>query len=319
LHSGSVAVTGAAGFIGSRLASRLAAAGQAVVAVDNLSRGRWETLRDRLPAGSPLVEKTLDLASASLEQLTELLRGVGTLVHLAAEKHNNARDAPEQVLAVNIAGTHRLFEAAGRAGVARVIFSSSLYACGRLRGPDLTEDEAPVPATVYGASKLAGEALLRAAAQRHGYASASLRFFFVYGPGQARGTGYPSVIVRSMARILQGQPPVINGDGEQMLDYVHVEDVVRAVVAVMNGRAPNDALINIGSGQGRRIRDVIHDGMAVTGRPVSPIHGAADWTAGTRRVAATQRALEQLGWRAEIPFEQGLRDMWSEMQEQSPA
>jgi UDP-glucose 4-epimerase len=319
LHAGPVAVTGAAGFIGSRLASHLAAAGQSVVAIDNLSRGRWETLRALSPASSPLAEKTLDLASAPLDELTALLRGVGTLVHLAAEKHHNALDAPERVLAVNVAGTHRLFEAAGRAGVARVIFSSSLYACGRMRGPDLTEYEAPAPATVYGASKLAGEALLRAAAQRHGYATASLRFFFVYGPGQAQGTGYPSVIVRSMARILQGQPPVVHGDGEQMLDYVHVQDVVRAVVAAMNGRAPNDALINIGSGQGRRIRDLVLDVIAATGRPVSPIPGPADWTAGTRRVAATKRALEQLGWRAEIPFEQGLREMWSEMQERGPA
>jgi UDP-glucose 4-epimerase len=128
-----------------------------------------------------------------------LLEGVQVLFHLAAEKHNNSLDHPERVLAVNAVGTHRLFEAAGKAGTARVVFSSSLYACGRLFGGDLREDEPPVPATVYGATKLAGEALLRAAAGRYGFHHASLRFFFVYGPGQAEGTGYPSVIVRRLA------------------------------------------------------------------------------------------------------------------------
>jgi UDP-glucose 4-epimerase len=108
-------------------------------------------------------------------------------------------------------------------------------------------------------------------------------------------------------------PPIIHGDGEQILDYVHVDDVIRALLLAAEGRAPDGAVVNIGSGHGICIADLIRQVIAVSGTGLAPVHGPADWTAGTRRVAATTRAAELLGWRAEIPFEEGLRQMWAEI------
>jgi UDP-glucose 4-epimerase len=307
-----VVVTGAAGFIGSHVAARLSAEGAEVVAIDDLSRGHWKSLHDRadqLGAKHP-TEITIDLSKPSREEFVSMMNGASALIHLAAEKYNNSADAPDRVLDVNVAGTQRLFDAAGIAKVPNVVFSSSLYACGRLKGEDLTEDEPPIPITVYGASKLSGEALLRAAAARYGFRHSSLRFFFVFGPGQAEGTGYPSVLVRSMHRILNGEPPIINGDGKQALDYIFIDDVVRAVLMGAESRFENGALLNIGTGRSIEIAYLIDTVIKATGTKLKPIDGAADWTAGTRRVARTSKAAAS-GWKAETSFEDGVTKMWN--------
>jgi UDP-glucose 4-epimerase len=304
-------VTGGAGFIGSHLINKLCALGcEKIVALDNLSYGTWSNL-DACDTNS-LTCVTADLADLSIEQMAGLLRGCNVLLHFAAEKHNNAIGSPQRVIDVNISATARLFAAAGIAGVRKVIFASSLYAYGRMNGAAMREDEPPVPCTVYGVSKLAGEGLLREAAQRYGFDGQSFRIFFVYGPRQLSGAGYPSVIVRNFRRILSGEPPLICGDGNQVLDYTFVEDVVEAVIqAAICSTGHN--ILNMGSGTGISIQDLTAMMLKVSGSSLRPVFGPADWTAGTSRVSDAGLIRDALGWRSKTGLQDGLTAVWNWM------
>lgn len=199
----------------------------------------------------------------------------------------------------NALGTAQLVEACTRTGVAKVVFASSLYAYGRLHGGPFDEEEIPAPRTVYGQSKRFGEelvALVRAT---------TLRYMFVYGPGQAPKHGYPSVIVRSFVRMLAGAPPIVHGDGTQVLDYVFVDDAVdatiRALAPVGDGR-----VYNVGSGVGISIGGLIAEMRTIAGFAGEAEAAPPDATAGTRRVARVDRIRRELGWAPETSLAAGL-------------
>jgi UDP-glucose 4-epimerase len=297
-------VTGGAGFIGSHLVDALLARGaRRVTVVDSmrfanehhagLPRDRVEVVR-------------FNLGTDPLERLELQLKGVDLLFHLAAEKHNQSLASPEQLLAANVTGTYALFDAAGRAGVRKLVFSSSLYAYGRVAGPPLVESELSPPWSLYGISKLTGEHLAGHARRQHGLRAVSLRYFFTYGPRQFPGTGYKSVIVSNFERLRRGEAPLILGDGQQALDYVFVDDVVDATIRAMESDLDGEVL-NIGSGEPTTINALTREMIEVSGRQVTPVHGAADWTAGSSRVAHPAKAHRLLGWQATTSLREGLR------------
>ena len=301
------AVTGAAGFIGSHLAHRLIEGGAAsVVVIDSLQYGT----KANIPASDRITFHQADLAELSVEQSQAMLAGCDVLLHFAAEKHNNSVDSPQRVIDANISGTYRLFEAAGRAGLAKVVFASSLYAYGRMAGRPMTEADIPEPATVYGMSKLSGEALLREAGRRFGFDHTTLRLFFTYGTRQYTGLGYPSVIVRNFERILAGQPPRINGNGEQVLDYINVADVVDAVLGVA-GRRLEHSVFNVGSGLSTSINHLTEVMLEVSGSGLRPVHVEADWTEGTCRVGDASLLRAALGWQPQVDLHTGLGEVWT--------
>lgn len=298
-------VTGGAGFIGSHLVEALLDRGaREVVVVDSLRYGDRSSLTGT-DARVRLCCHTL--GSDPIAALEPALRDVDGLFHLAAEKHNQSKDAPTRVLRANVEGSQEIFAATLAAGAGKIVFSSSLYAYGRMHGPAFREDELAVPSTVYGVSKLSGEQLLRCAARQHGCDWLALRYLFVYGPRQFAGMGYKSVIVKSFERILAGaEPPVVFGDGQQTLDYVFVDDVVDATITAMTHEASGEVL-NVGSGVGTRVIDLVDTIIELTGSSSSKVFGPADETHGSVRVGDVTRIAERLGWRASTSLEQGLR------------
>lgn len=300
-------VTGAAGFIGSHLCRALLARGAArIVALDHLGFGTWGRIDGYEPGR--LVQETRDLARMKPDDWAPLLEDADVLFHLAAEKHNNALDDPQRVLAVNVAATQELFAAAEKARVGKTVFTSSLYAHGRTKAPAMCESELPQPRTIYGISKLAGEHLLAAT----GLEATSLRLFFVYGPGQYAGKGYRSVIVSNFERILRGEAPTLRGDGEQALDYVYVADVVDALLqaAATPGRP---GPYNVGSGDAVTIKALTRTMLRVAGSDLAPVHVEADWTAGSCRFADVSRIAAALGWKPQVGLEAGLAKTWESM------
>jgi UDP-glucose 4-epimerase len=315
LSGARVVVTGGCGFIGSHLVRRLLAEGAGeVVAVDSLRYGRPEELA---PLGPRVRLLRHELGKEAAEALRPALEGARALFHFAAEKHHTSGTAGD-VLQTNVAGTAGLLEAARAAGVGKVVFASSVFAYGRMRGGPMREDEVARPATAYGMSKLLGERLLGHCQAAGGPAFAALRYFFVYGPRQYPGLGYKSVIVRNYERLLRGEPPTVFGDGRQGLDYVYVDDAVEAALRALK-QGTTGALYNVGSGTSITIVDLLDRMMRVAGRTLPKEYLPADETAGSNRVADVGRIRSELGWEPRVSLDEGLARTWRWMQESAAA
>jgi len=279
-----------------------------VVGIDNERSGDWSRV-------GPSCERVhRDLVDMDLDELTSVLSGCEVLFHLAAEKYNSSKSTPQKVYDVNVSATRRLFEAAARAGVRRVVFTSSLYAYGSMGPAPMKEVDLPLPRTDYGVSKVAGEHLLRVIEREHGLSWAVARLFFVYGPRQFAEGGYKSVIVTNFERLRRGEAPTIFGDGEQVLDYVYVDDVVDALVR-LSEEDRHGLLCNVGTGTGVTINSLTKSMLSVAGLERDPVQCPPDWTAGSARVGDVSRAKESLGWVAPTSLEDGLARVWRWMEE----
>jgi len=312
IQNGSFAVTGGCGFIGAVVVQQLLDQGaNRVLVLDSLKAGR----RERLPKSDRIVFVETTLGEASIEKLAELLHDVNGVFHLAAEKHRPSLDSPRQLVLTNVLGTRDVIEAARAVGIRKLVFSSSLYAYGRMAGPPMVETETCHPHTLYGTTKLAGENLVEAAERRGEFAAVCLRYFFVYGPRQYVGTGYKSVVVANFERLRRNEPPIIHGDGTQSLDYSHVNDIARATVLAMS-KEVTGRVINVGSGRALSVNELTEAMMHASGVRLPPVHDEADGTASTCRVANVGHAESLLGFRARVPLEAGLQSTWEWIREQ---
>lgn len=306
-------VTGGCGFIGSHLVAELVRRGAArIVVIDSLrygDRANLGALSDRVE----IVQHTLGLDPKAA--LAQAVQGARYLFHLAAEKHNQSKDDPERVYRSNIEGTHALYEVACDAGVKKVVFSSSLYAYGRVSGGPFVETEVPAPHTVYGITKLAGEHILRFFEKQRQIEHNALRYLFVYGPKQFAGMGYKSVIVKNFERLLAGERPTVYGDGRQALDYVYVDDIVDATLRAMEHDVSGE-VVNLGSGIATPVAALVELMIRVSEKNVEKLYEPPDWTAGSSRVANPEKAARVLGWRATTSLEDGLRRTYRWLAEQ---
>jgi UDP-glucose 4-epimerase len=301
-----IVVTGGCGFIGGHLVDHLLTiAGTTIIVIDDCKYGnylvenggeRYKCIRHRLGPESGPILKTI-------------LGQNDIIFHLAAEKLHQSQDDLTSLENSNIFGTSSILKAAATC-TSRVIMASSLYAHGRMTGPALREDDVPQPLTAYGKSKLEGEHLLSTYHQTSGLNGAALRFFFAYGPRQYCGTGYRSVIVKTFQRLAQGKRPTICGDGRQALDYIYIDDIIRALILAAESNLNGD-VVNIGSGYAVTILDLVQRMQKVAGTDYSPEFIEPDFTAGSCRFADTRRAKEKLDFTADTPLETGLKATWS--------
>lgn len=303
-------VTGAAGFIGGALCRRLENRGESILGVDSLRSGDWS----RVSSTVNRVER--DIAEITVDEWVQMLDGVETVFHLAAEKYNSSKSTPTRLISANVTATERLFRACAVAGVRRTVFTSSLYAYGSLGPAVMSEADRAEPITLYGASKLMGEGTLRAIDREVGLSWNVARLFFIYGPRQFADGGYKSVILVNFERLLRGDAPVVNGSGEQTLDYVFVEDCVDALISL--AISPIDRqVVNVSSGRGVSVNDLVAEMSLLHGFKGAPHYAEADWTDGTRRVGAPSLIEELFGWRSTTSIEQGLRHVHSWMSSDS--
>ena len=234
-------ITGGAGFIGSNIATELLSSGAEVVVLDNLSSGYRINL-DSLP-GIRFIEGDIRDASA----VEAAVAGAEVVFHLAASV-GNKRSIDEPIIdaEINVIGTLRVLEAARKAGVRKVVVSSSAGIFGELKTLPIREDHPVEPDSPYGASKLGAEKEALAYSKLYSMEVVCLRYFNVYGPRQ-RFDAYGNVIPIFVFKMLRGEGITIFGDGEQTRDFVNVRDVVQANIKAGMSRGVSGAF-NIGSG-----------------------------------------------------------------------
>ena len=312
-----VLVTGGAGFIGSHLCEALLARGARVRVLDDFSTGRWENLA-RIHSDIEVIEGGLESASA----VERAVAGVDSIAHLAARSSVvESIGARELYWRVNVEGTATLFAAAAAARARRVVFAASSSAYGD-RAPthdqahdqahDVPQDESmqPHPASPYAASKVEGERLVRALAQTGGVDAIALRFFNVYGLRQDPNSAYAAVIPRFMTRVAEGKPVTVFSDGLQTRDFVHVSDTARAVIAALDAKHVLGGVIaNVGTGQATTVTELVRLVGAVLGKPAMVEYQPAREGEVRHSVAATERAAQLIGFRANMSLESGLRTM----------
>jgi UDP-glucose 4-epimerase len=217
-------VTGGAGFIGSHLVEELLRMGASVRVLDNFSSGKRENLE--------AFHGDLEILEGDLrdeEAVKAAIRDVELVFHLAAFiSVPQSMVDPEECFAVNVAGTIKLLEAARRAGVHKIVLSSSTAVYGN---PDTfpTGEEAPQrPLSPYALSKQVNELYARLYTQTFNLPVTALRYFNVYGPRQRPDSDYAAAISIFTRRLVNGEPITIFGDGKQSRDFIFVKDVVRA-------------------------------------------------------------------------------------------
>jgi UDP-glucose 4-epimerase len=296
-------LTGGAGYIGCHVIRALQASGRGVVVVDDLSTG----IRDRVPDDAVFVEGSVldqDLLESTMRE-----HDIVGVVHLAAKKAvGESVEKPLWYYRENVGGMESLLAAMVSTDVKCLVYSSSAAVYGEAESSPVMEDDSLTPISPYGETKVIGEWLTRDVAAAHGLSWTALRYFNVAGSGSP-DLGDPSVanlIPIVLRAVRNGTPPSVYGDdyptpdGTCLRDYIHVADLAEAhaaAAALVEAQQVGTA-INIGTGKGSSVLDVISSIGRALGRDVS--YEVAPRRAGDppSLVASADRAHSELGWRA---------------------
>ncbi|WP_293904506.1 UDP-glucose 4-epimerase GalE [Phenylobacterium sp.] len=303
----SVLVTGGAGYIGAHTAQALSARGYRPVVFDNLSSGFREATR-----WGELVEG--DIRDPAALRRAMQTHGVEAVIHFAGLiEVGRSVASPDLFWEVNVAGTTSLLTAMREHGVARLVFSSSAAVYGQAGiGPLETIPEAArkAPSSPYGDTKLACEWMISAQCRAYGLSAVALRYFNAAGAdpsgiiGEAHEPETHLIPLAIAAGLGDGKPLTIFGDdfdtpdGTCLRDYIHVNDLAAAHIAALEVDLAACAFeaVNIGTGQGRSVREVVQAVARALGRPVPHATGPRRAGDPTSLVADPTRARELLGW-----------------------
>jgi len=302
-----IVVTGGAGFIGSELVRQLAAGGSPVVAIDNLVNGKRENLAD-VSGRVSLVEDDIRNVTA----YAPVLRDAEVVYHLACLGVRHSVHSPVENHDVNATGTLRLLEASRAAGVPKFVYVSSSEVYGTAQRVPMTEDHPAFPCTVYGGSKLAGEAYTRAFHRTYGYPTVVVRPFNTYGPRSHHEGDSGEVIPKFLLRCLAGKPMIVFGDGTQTRDFTYVSDSARGIILAGTTGAAVGRTINLGSGFELTINDLAKTVAHIAQRPDAVVQYGEPRPGDVLRLYADMsQARALLGYEVRVSLEDGLRQLLS--------
>ena len=302
-------LVGGAGLIGSHTVDRLLKEDvREVVIYDNFVRGRAENLEEALK--DPRV-RIYDIGGDILQTdiLESALDGVDGVFHFAALWLLQCHEFPRSAFDVNVRGTFNVMESCVKKGVKRLVYSSSASVYGDAVTEPMTEDHPFNNQNFYGATKIAGEAMLRAFHYRYGLDFVGLRYMNVYGPRQDYRGGYIAVIMKMLDAIDRGDSPTILGDGSEAFDFVAVEDCALANVRAMQA-STSDRFYNVGTGRRTSLKELAELLIELTGSE-KPINYAPRSTATLvrNRIGSPKRAAEEIDFTAQIDLREGLEKL----------
>ncbi|MFE0876737.1 UDP-glucose 4-epimerase GalE [Streptomyces smyrnaeus] len=311
-------VTGGAGYVGSVVAAHLLQAGHTVTVLDDLDTG----FSQGVPAGAEFVSGRIQDAARVLDASYD-----GVLHFAAHSKVGESVEHPEKYWRNNVGGTIELLAAMRRAGVGKLVFSSTAAVYGEPERTPITETDPAAPTSPYGASKLAVDHMISGECAAHGLAAASLRYFNVAGAYfAADGTAYgerhdpESHLIPLVLQVAQGRRAKISvygddyptPDGTCVRDYIHVADLAKAHLLALDSATAGEHLIcNLGNGNGFSVREVIETVRKVTGHDVPEAVAPRRGGDPAVLVASADRARQALGWRPERSgLEEIVADAW---------
>lgn len=315
-------VTGGAGYIGAHVVESLQASGLHPIVLDNLSTGHAHFL----PPNVPLVQG--DILDTDLVENTLRTNHASGVIHVAGYKYaGESVDRPLHTYRQNVDGTRSVLDAMHRAGVHRIVFSSSAAVYGTPQVSRVTESTPKNPTTPYGESKLIGEWLIRdqAAATRstgHPLQHTSLRYFNVVGSSSERvvDTSPYNLFPLIFRALSENVAPVIHGadyatpDGSAVRDYVHVADIAAAHAVAARRLSNGDPLLtayNLGSGTGLSVRQIMNAAQDVAGIALDPDVGPRRQGDPDRIVASGASATRDLEWTMRYSVEEMVRSGWA--------
>lgn len=307
-----ILVTGGAGYIGSVVTALLVDAGHTVTVLDDLSTGHADTL----PEGVPLVQADISEAGRAASGPFD------AVVHLAAKSLVSASTSdPEPYWRTNVAGTLSLLDAMRRWGARRLVFSSTAAVYGDPISVPIRETDPAMPTNPYGASKLAVDHMVQSWGEAYGLGVVSLRYFNVAGALGGRGERHDpeTHLIPTLLRVARSDAETarIHGtdyptrDGTAVRDYLHVVDLAEAHLRALDRAEPGDVrVINLGSGTGYTVREILDAVRGITGHALPAEEGPRRPGDPAVLVASSDRAWAELDWTPRHTLEQIIADAW---------
>lgn len=302
-----VVVVGGAGLIGSHTVDCLVKEDvREILVYDNMSRGSRENLQEALKDSRvKIYDVGGDILQADI--LQSALKGADGVFHLAALWLLQCHEYPRTAFDVNIRGTFNVMEACVAQGVKRLVYSSSASVYGDAIDEPMSEEHPFNNKNFYGATKIAGEAMLRAFHHRYGLDFVGLRYMNVYGPRQDYRGAYIAVIMKMLDAVDRGESPTIMGDGSEAFDFISVEDCARANVCAMTVDA-SGSFYNVGTGRRTSLKELAMLLLELTDtyKPIqySP---ASQATLVRNRIGSPKKASAEIGFTSCIELRDGLK------------
>ena len=295
-------VTGGAGFIGSNIVKLLVKNGHDVSVIDNLHTGNISRLKD---VENKILFNKIDIRD--FDKLNQNIHDVDGIFHQAAlTVVPESFEKPDEYYDVNVNGTKNIFKIAKKLGV-KVVFASSSSIYGNVNEIPIKENFEKNPINPYGKTKVEKEKLAQDF-WRDGVNIIGLRYFNVYGKGQTGS--YAGVITQFMKKIDNSLPPIIHGKGDQVRDFVSVEDVAKANLKSMEADTTQDFL-NIGTGKSVSILELAKLMIKISSKNLEPIFDDELPGDVEKSQADTVHSMEKIGWSYEIELDDGLKKLMS--------
>lgn len=291
-----ILVTGGLGFIGSHLVDHYLERGHEVSVIDDLSSGRLERVN---PKASYMI---MSLSDPRLKEYIQDLKPDVISHHAAQVNVRLSTENPLHDMEINLKDTVLLLQAAGAANIKKFIFASSGGAAyGELHSLPISEKSCCKPISPYGIHKLASEHYVMTYAKSFRFQWTILRYSNVYGPRQ----GESGVIPLFIARMRLGIPPIIFGDGEQVRDFVHIDDVVAANMLVSGQDTVNGEVFNVGTGRGTSLNYLVKMLMLKLPEAAPPEYAPAQPGDLLWNVLSIKK-LTRLGWSPKVEIKDGI-------------
>lgn len=300
---------GGAGLIGSHLLDQLLQEDiKEAIVFDNFSRGTFENIENALSDSRvKIFEDGGDILQTDV--LGKALNKIDGVFHFAALWLMHCHEYPRSAFEINVQGTFNVLEACVENNVKKLVFSSSASVYGDALEEPMTEDHPFNNKNFYGATKISGEAMLRAFHHRYGLDYLGLRYMNVYGARQDYKSAYMTVIMKVLDAIDHNESPTIFGDGTEAFDFVGVEDCGSANLCAMRSSA-SDQFYNIGSGKRTTLKELVEEILKITESDLPIRYEKRNQaTLVTNRIGATEKALNDLGFAASISLEEGIRKL----------